>query len=318
MTIALVEIGTRAIRLLVVAADEKSGFQIVATGVEDSPLSAAPVPYVGVAKSARELRSTIDKLLRSASHHVVDEVLVFGTHSVRKLGDVAVQELLNNVPNLRVLSAVEEARACHASACLVANLIGVHASTIISGDIGHGSFELCVGGMPTPGICDQFLVTEFGSQRLLELYLNGGVAEVERGVAGAFAKEPFAHVPRQGALLFFSGSPATKFAWLMYRSSICDNIGIPYDMQKVQGAVFTQDVVVENLAVLDRLRTKNRDKAAQLVSPANPQSHEVEVLIAGLQVIRSTMERTHQGRFLVNAFGARHGVAWMRLHGLTL
>ena len=65
-TLALVEIGTRAVRLLVATRGEKSGIRIVGTGVEDNPLN-AQTTKLGLDGRAQimgdELRSTIDRLL---------------------------------------------------------------------------------------------------------------------------------------------------------------------------------------------------------------------------------------------------------------
>ncbi|MHB1591758.1 MAG: hypothetical protein ACYCTW_09535, partial [Sulfuricella sp.] len=161
-------------------------------------------------------------------------------------------------------------------------MLGHSADTVISGDIGSGSFELCAGGMDSPGKRTWYVGTGLGSNRLRELYLIGGLAEVERAVAASFLKTSIPYAPEEETLLFFSGSAATKFAWLMYRASIGDQIGIPYDMKKIQGAVISQADLVENLVMLDGFRTKDRDSAARLVSPENPKGPEIEILISGV------------------------------------
>lgn len=84
-------------------------------------------------------------------------------------------------------------------------------------------------------------------------------------------------------------------------------------MKKVQGSVISQADLIENLELLERFRNKDRNAAAQVVSPENPNGPGIEMVLSGMQVIRSTLEYTKQTRFLVNAFGSRHGVAWQKL-----
>lgn len=317
--IALVEIGTRAIRLLVAEKDAEFGIRIVGANYENSPLNiveSVGVPQDGFANKASLLATVVARLLSITSRYPVREVVIFGTESLRRLSEEDVSKLRVHIPTLRILSPEEEARACHASSCLVAHMVGRSEDHIISGDIGSGSFELCEGARATPGTYTWYLGTDFGSNRLSDLYVNRGLAGVKHELQAALDQTPFLSKLEDKSLLLFSGSAATKFAWLGYRSSIGDQVGLRYDLKKIQGTVIAESQIANDLEMLNNYRKKDREKASRLVCPENPRGPELEILISGMQAISCAMKHTRQSQFVVNAYGGRHGIAWLKVRGL--
>lgn len=311
MTIALIEIGSRAVRLLVACEDKESGIKVLFTGVEPSP--AADDSMI-----AAKLSAIVAKFVSTSTNSGISEIIIFGTESLRKLDAVSLRAIEKEIPNLRVLTPLEEASACHASACLVAHAAGLHPQAVISGDIGSGSFELSLGDYALPGQVGWCLNTGLGSISTQQIFLKGGRAAIAQALGSELRSNPFPIENTQDTLLFFSGSAATKFAWLMYRAQMDDKVGLSYNPRAVQGKVVLKDELISSLTGLDIGRGKNRMNVAKLVSPENPAGPEVEILLAGMQIILTTMDETKQSRFLVNAYGGRHGIAWLRLTGRNI
>lgn len=319
MTVALIEIGTRAVRLLVAASDG-DGLRVIDSGVHDNPLNAhrfvadAEVPS---AEQLEALADVVDRLLSSASRHAPTERVVFGTESLRRLGAAQLAVLARRFPDLRVLTSAEEARACHASACIVAKLGVVKNGTIIAGDIGSGSFELCAGDIATPGAVSWSLGTEFGSNRLRELYLDGGAAKVKSSVEAALSTNPY-RASGEEPVLVFSGSAPTKLAWVLYKNSVGAANAPRYDIKKIQGMLISRAEVDLYSAELDDLRKRDRQLVTKYVSPENPGGPELEILLSGMQVMSCALRHVGCAQLLINGYGSRHGIAWLKLRGVEL
>lgn len=311
MTIALIEIGSRAARLLVACADKEAGLKVLSTGVE-------PCPAPGERQIAPKLGAIVAKFVAASEKYGVTETIIFGTESLRRLDPEQLVAVRNEIPTLRILSPAEEASACHASACLVAHATGLQPTVVLSGDIGSGSFELSAGYYEQPGQVGWCLNTGLGSLSTQDIFVKGGRAAIAQALGSELRSNPFPSDEIEDGLLFFSGSAATKLAWLMYRTEMDDKVGLAYNPRAVQGKVILKDELVNWLTAVDVGRSKNRMDVAKLVSPENPKGPEVEILLAGMQIILTTMNETLQTRFLVNAYGGRHGIAWLRLTGRNI
>lgn len=319
MVVAVVEIGTRSIRMLVTESSAASGLRVLETASSQSPLNepARIASSTPVDPRVPKLGATIERMLSTADKHGAAVKFVFGTASLRNLSADALAAARELMPGLAVLSSEAEARACHASACLVAKTAGLRVPVLISGDIGSGSFELTGGQMVSPGVSDWSIGTDLGSNRLRQLYMEGGLKAVEQAVAAALG-DGLALRRDEDALVAFSGSAPTKFGWLLFKAGQVNTDGLRYDMSKVQGQVFSTDDMARDLKMLDDARRQNRDRAAQIVSPEDPQGIELEVLIAGMQAMGVALRGLGQRRFMVNAYGARHGIAWLLFQGRSV
>ena len=91
------------------------------------------------------------------------------------------------------------------------------------------------------------------------------------------------------SLLCFSGSAATKYAWVRYKAEAAASNDLRYDMKRVQGTVISGDQLRVDLAQLDALRSRDRSRLATLVSPEKPNGPEIEILVSGMQTIATTL-----------------------------
>lgn len=319
MVVAVVEIGTRSIRMLVTESSASLGLRVLETASSQSPLNEPARPTLATAGDPRvpKLAATIERMLATADKHRAEVKFVFGTASLRNLPADVLMTVRECMPGLAVLSSEAEARACHASACLVAATAGLRMPLLISGDIGSGSFELTGGQMGSPGVSDWSIGTDLGSNMLRQLYMEEGLSGVERAVADALGDRLVLRRD-EDALVAFSGSAPTKFGWLLHKAGLANTDGLRYDMSKVQGQVFATEDMVRDLKMLDDARRQNRDRAAQIVSPEDPKGIELEVLIAGMQAMSVALRALGQHRFMVNAYGARHGIAWLLFQGRSV
>lgn len=313
MTVALVEIGSRAIRLLVADFNPVGGLRTVKSSVADSPLARKPTTSSGLTRAdLLALATTVNQMVETAKRHQPSHTLVFGTASVRALQPEDLGELKRQVPSLEVFTQEAESRACHSAACLVASLTRQSFSRIVSGDIGNGSFELSSGLLRTPGDCDWSAATDLGSTKLAKLYESGGLRMVDAAVGDALA--PLCRgrtFPESDCLVSFSGSAPTKFAWLLYKSEVPNSEGLRYDMTRIQGRMIPSSELDQYLTMLDVMRGRARSDVGRIVSPEDPSGPETEILIAGMQAIKSTLKILKQPTAMINAYGGRHGIAWL-------
>lgn len=313
MTVALVEIGSRAIRLLVADFNPSGGLRTVKSSVADSPLARKSSISDGLARAdLRALASTVNQMVEAAARLQPSHTLVFGTASLRALQPEDLGELKRQIPTLEVFTQEAESRACHSAACLVASMTGQSCSRIVSGDIGNGSFELSSGLSQSPGDCEWYTATDLGSTKLAQLYVSGGLRKVDDAVSDALAPLCTGRTfPESDCLVSFSGSAPTKFAWLLYKSEVANPEGLRYDMTRIQGRMIPSSELEQYLAMLDVMRGRARSDVGRIVSPEDPTGPETEILIAGMQAIKSTLRILKQPAAMINAYGGRHGVAWL-------
>lgn len=305
MSAAVIEIGSRAIRLLV-AARADTGIRVLESRVVDSPLNAKGHSDSD-AQKVEALARTLESLRAMAARHEPQRVIVFGTASLRGMDDERLDQLRSLVPGIVVLSALDEAKACHASACLVARLSAQSCEFLVSGDIGSGSFELTGGSSQSPGDSQWYVATEFGSNALRELVLRQGLVAVARELNATLTVKVIPKLPA-GSLVSFSGSAPTKFAWLRHKVQ-SGEFDARYDGAKVQGKVIDARELRSFLEQLEAARREHRGNAARIVSPEDPGGPELEILLGGMKAMVTVLSQLGQARFMVNAYGARHGVA---------
>ena len=302
--IGIIEIGSRAIRLLIAEFTPGTGLNIVTTDSAESKLAAAVRDTVaGQTQILAQVATTVLTFAERCRTHKVERVCIFGTEALRRLPVAQISELRKRVPELLVLDAASEAECS-----LLAAFHGTHGNNdsreVMAIDQGAASMELALGKFTGGRLT--LTATEsnsMGTQPLVELLKENGndlkrLQEVLEKKVGAMAL-PSVHNTTQAILL---GSAATKLAWMAVRRSSEDR----YDPRLVQGHQTTTDIIGKLLVVA----IGQPDRVRKFIDPRRPESGEFETVISGLIALRLVLQRLALPTFVVSAFGTRHGMAW--------
>lgn len=314
--VGVVEIGSRAVRLLVADISVRTGLTVVATDYRGTQLvSAVMAKTDSVAREINEVSNIVHAFLERCRDLRAAHISIFGTAAIRALqqkSDPLFQELLKLIPNMRVLSKRSEALCS-----LVAAVKGhpsefSHASNVIAIDQGAGSTEIAVGHVLNSHIelADYNSYSRLGTNNLVGVLKkeNNKVSNLKERIYGWFNpdRKDALKPPGKGiyspTVLF--GSAATKFALVSMR--VRENKNYRYAPHLVHGKDF-------NIKQLDGFidhAIKNPDPIKLLIDPENPDSDECNVVISGLVALSALIHELKKDKFIVSGFGTRHGMAW--------
>ena len=302
--IGIIEIGSRAIRLLVAEYIPGTGLNIVTTDSAESKLAVAVRDSaVGQTEILAQVADTVLTFGERCRTHKAERVCIFGTEALRRLPAAQISELKKQVPELLVLDAASEAE-CSLLAAFHGTRGNSDSREVMAIDQGAASMEIALGKF-TGGKLTLTATNShsMGTQPLVELLReNGndlkrfqGVLEKKVGIMAL----PAVHDTTQAILL---GSAATKLVWLGVRRSLEDR----YDPRLVHGQKVKTDTIDNVLTAAIR----QPDRVRKLIDPRRPESGEFETVISGLIALRLVLQRLAFPTFVVSAFGTRHGMAW--------
>lgn len=308
MRVAVVEIGTRAVRYLVADVTEDL---ITPIRTRSRSISLGRYLEAGANELAgviRQLKDAIREFRDEAEQTGAERFLCFGTAALRKLRDRYPRVASEIAPDLRVLSPSEEAECSFVAGVTDGDVEARSGLQYVVIDMGGGSVEVIAGRIKQsiPTITDHVSFA-LGSDRLSKQLRNTqhDMAAFDVWLDGELNRVPMP-TPGVGAKTILMGSVPTKVGWLQVRPSPSDI----YNPKLVGGATIERDAA-EKIEV-DLLQTWRRDpqSARRFVDPRSKDDSEIDLVVGGLHLLGKILTRQQRRNCVVSARGTRFGLAF--------
>lgn len=301
--VAVVEVGSRAVRLLIADASP-SGVRAISNTVELHKLLS-----IGGGSDPstilNHLGDTIRDYCQRGQRAGADVVEAFGTEVVRGL-DPAIRSRLEEIAGVPIvaLDAYTEARAAFA-----AGVIGLEQEVeTVDGQFSvidqGGASAVVTWGQRAPGALELTGHQEFslGTTALRALVQSRGIAVALREVRQAV--EHSAIRPRPGVPTIAMSSAITKVAWLDVRPGD----SAKFNPREIHGV----RVSLRRIAELLKLSSADLPAFQALIEPNNPKGGEPEIIAAGLAGLAPIIKQLGVNEVIASGWGTRYGLAWLR------
>ena len=303
--VGVVEIGSRAVRLLVADISEKAGLQPLLTkAVETQLMESVRRGAESTRQALVRVSDVVSDFRRKMASLNVERSTVFGTQAMREVTSLVEFRDLPIHADVKLLDQRTEAQCS-----LVAAVMGRSApplQSVLVIDQGAGSLELASGEChPSVKMLD-FVSLELGGDKLLSLLQEGklSISKFRSRLAPKITEMKIKHGPIEKVIV--QGSVSTKCAWLTVRH---DKTEI-YNPRRVHGANLRAKNLHDMVSLVETISPAKWADFRANVEPRNPRSMEFDQLIAGVVVLLLLLEHFDKDEFEVSAQGTRHGVAW--------
>lgn len=283
--VAIIEIGSRACRLLVAELAENDRMKILKAGSIEVPLIEA------IRRGGDKLKMTIGKLYQTindftyeANQLQIKKQRIFGTQGLRDLIKCGI-----SLPsNIEVIDAEIEGRFSLTAAAKGMNLYKDIKFVVI--DQGYGSIELVFGCNTSPISVDQVLSWRLGAGTIDPHSFSLKVFEDQVSSILEGAMKPVPHHKKSGLNVVVLGSTATQLAWRKVSAQ---------QSKKTYRPLLVQGVKLSKTEVLQRKQ--------QIASTS---CTKLRYELAGLTVLAELLNLLGVEDFQVSAHGTRYGYAW--------
>lgn len=306
--VAVTEVGSRAVRLLVADVARRQKLQVVATEWAETQLAHRFEAITSDDQIRVLLRSLASKVREFGDRAIAagaTRSVAFGTATLRSIEARNRQILRTEIPGIRVFTRSAEAMGSLAAAiqthCSTGDCHDGH--TVIAVDQGAGSMEIAV-GRQSNGILD---LLDYRSYSLGTGNLVADLRKFGWDVDRLWAKTR-KRVNRWKPLeagasadVVILGSAATKIGWI----SVQRDVNWRYDPRRVDGAAIRKQVA----EAFVRAATTDRDVAAQILGRGVADLDELTTVVGGIVGLVATLDWLGRGEFVVSALGTRFGVA---------
>lgn len=306
--VGVVEIGSRAVRLLV--ADVGDGVEPVASAYRDTHLARALGEAEG--NTVRALDSISDSVrgfIRQAHAAGVAAPHVFGTAAVRTLAATRPQAGRLFPFPVHVLDERTEALASLTAVVMGLPHLSRNGGSIVSIDQGAGSLEIAVGRL-----CDgRVELTDYRGLALgtrasvaLQREYGGNLQSVRRAIDAALEGIGLPRIADEASVVAL-GSAATRMAWLTVRR---DGVEV-YSQRRIHG----QQVLRTGIDAVIHRAVEDPALARDLIE-MDPANEDYETVIGGLVTLSAVLSALGRRACIVSGWSTRYGVAWLLAHGL--
>lgn len=311
MIVGVVEIGSRAIRLLVATVTGAGRIEHVDTAWEQigGLLRAAKGEGAERREAIHQLQEMSLEFLRRAKSSGAVKVAIVGTAALRDVAKLEGTLLASEFPELLLFSERDEALCGLAAASLLSlqSIPSGGSINLCSIDQGAGSLEIAIGSISEKTLMlDAYSSVALGSNRLAEI-VTASRGDLSRANATILVElEKLPDMSRgDGALTVGFGSALTNTAWLFVRTSPEEG----YDPRRTHGTVLTCSSMKQTIRDLKALSQTNLLALRKFIDPRKPNGTEFEVIVTGLSAVLALLENMSAEQFVVSANGIRHGVA---------
>ena len=310
LRIGLIEVGSRAIRLLVADFDRFANFipvkiDTIQHGIDPSEIEAGDVSSIN---------EIILRLEDAISKFSCDRVVIYGTEICRRISVLWADALDGRI---KVLTPREEAMAAWAAGILCEdNKRAPIECTVI--DEGNASTEIATGYWNGNLIHDfKYTSLSVGSADLMDMYRADSKAYLQRLIAhlGNYRATVAESLGRStgGGVVYLAGGVATKIGWFKVRKSLDDF----YQPHRVNGARLSVSILTNVFAELSKVFKLDPDKARRLVDARAGSEDEFIRIISSapfLAIVRNFVD--NRDELKITGYGVRHGMAFLIMNEL--
>jgi exopolyphosphatase/pppGpp-phosphohydrolase len=304
--VGVIEVGSRATRLLVADVTREGRLEPVASPYEHTHLMEATREGLG------PLRSEVGRICELANRFRAQAealgampIVAFGTAAVRQIASTEEFRDLLREAQINVLDRSREA--------MFSLMTGIEALPSVNGssvvlviDQGAGSTEMAAGRIGPPIEVIGGAGLKFGGNALLQSLHDCRLnvrAFRERVIPAVEAcKLPV----QQCEHVVIQGTVATKCAWLDIRK---DHREKRYDPRLVHGHKLRAQVLRQSVAEVEKWSSAQWHASRAFVNPEDPEGDGFDRVVAGLVPLLHLLKRVNKEEFVVSALGTRHGLA---------
>ncbi|MGD0650910.1 MAG: hypothetical protein ABSA97_07200 [Verrucomicrobiia bacterium] len=301
----IVEIGSRAIRLLVAEISPAGRLAIVTSNWRETGLAMAQsVGGIALDKKVDEVSEVVNAFLEEGRTHQPNRMCIFATEAVRRMSNEHVATLRERIPGLEIIDRKTEA-CCSLLGAITPFETPTPTDESFVIDQGAGSMELAVGRILISGVeLSAYKSYRLGTQELIE-DLNESQKDFENFSLKLHNKVKKLKLVEVAPNLcpIVLGSAATKMAWIRVRRNPTDR----YE----PGKVHDQIIDLQSIDKLAKLAVGDSETVRRIIDPLNPKSLEFETVMTGLIAISVFLKQLGKSEFRVSAYGPRFGVVWM-------
>ena len=310
--LGVIEIGSRATRLLVADIQDIMSLNQVKSRVMQSPI----IELVGgneqkLRHELDSLAATIRSFVEDARRESVDRAFVFGTEAIRQLAETTAFKH----SDLAVLvDSVLDART-EALCSLVAGNMSMRDHKSVGGDTvvidqGSGSMEIAIGTVGKEIHVHQYTSSPLGGTQLLQVFRE---SKRSMGSLRAMVETILDSLPERWppiGRIIVMGTVSTKFAWLGIRHDRSER----YDPKRVDGASISLASLLKVYSHIDSFSKQKDTEAAwaefqDFVNPGEQGGDAGERVATGIVPLIEILKKIGKSTCHVSAFGTRHGVA---------
>lgn len=307
MTLRLIELGSRAVRVLIVTRDRKGEMRVVHSDSGKFPSwNLAALPAQDFPAALLRLRTVMEGLRSRSSQLKIERELVFGTAALRELDGARRSMIAEMVGRVAILQRRQEAAAAFAAGVMGFPRYRGDRHGVAVLDQGGGSLEMSVGRVDMKGDIDieEYRSYLLGSE-LLKTQLStagGGIDAFRRALKRRIAgyRMPEHISDRQ---IVGMGTPVANAAWLRVRADLHER----YDPMRIHG-IEIQKSEMESLVA--RISADPEGLQREL-DPGRIQDGVQFVVAAGLVAIIQLLTSMGADRLTVSGIGLRYGLAWL-------
>jgi exopolyphosphatase/pppGpp-phosphohydrolase len=304
--VGVVEIGSRATRLLVADVSNGSGLEPVLTRVENTKLmERAEEGESGISRELTNISVIVTRFREQAIKMDARRCFVFGTEAIRQISS---SKLFLTSPLADAIDEILDARA-EAECSLIAGIMALKASKLQGSEVlvidqGAGSMELATGRCGPPVQLLDFSSQKLGGNTLLRMFRD------HRLNVGAFSKDlfpildecklPTGHVDH----VIIQGTVATKCAWLTERLDKRER----YDLRRVHGRRLNIRVLNLMISAIEKFSHRQWAEFQDFVNPGEAGGDAGERVASGVIPLLQLLKRLNKEEFVVSGYGTRHGM----------
>lgn len=302
--VAVIEIGSRAVRLLIADIYAEGRLENVCTNWQQTGLrEALHAGGTTMEESIEKLTMTLRRFRTVASDYNAEQLACFGTDAIRRIAPDKLEQLRSVCPELAILSRKEEAELSFEAAVMRSTETTTHTGALVI-DQGSGSMEVVSGSIKSSTVnilC--YRSYNLGTTKLVEmLNKSGGFLQLREALRTQVSHyQPFETGDISGRAIVL-GSAATSLAWLTSRPDPFAQ----YDPRQVQGRI----IPLKHIESLVSVAESHPDSIQLLIDPHHPGSSEFKTVVSGLIAIQVFLDRQKIPKFEVCGDGTRYGVAW--------
>ncbi len=297
--ISLIEIGSRAIRLLICEVTNSPSYKILRRDYELNNLF-----FLNNEKDNSSFllktSSIIDKYLNISNKFNSDYTIVFGTESVRLLSSENKVKLQNSIPDLKVLTPKLEALCSFWAGINAVPLNITNNSNSLVIDQGSGSMEYAFGFLNSSLKDFESGSYKTGTFFLLQILKKYNYDFIQFGdKISTHLKSKKITLMKEIQNVILLGSAATKLAFIKNRG----NNDEKYSPDKVNGTELNLDDFNKYISVAKH----DPDLIRSLVNK-NENDEEFNIVTCGLIVLQNILSEIKAKNIFVSGFGTRHGL----------